>query len=164
MNEFIWTEVRERLNHDILRNQVLTELAAIKTAPQGSASPRLIGWLRQVGEYREFFAAAVETLDAGRLMETEVFSGWTTELKTVCRPIFKELFLTVHSICDRVADLHTRLADCEESARAFLQLVPQNRTPDRVVELERQFSVLSRGISELPRPVWAGASKSGEEH
>jgi hypothetical protein len=102
-------------------------------------------------------------LDAGVIVNTALFSCWPMELKTACCPIFKELFLSMHAIRERVTNLHIRLADCESGARDFLQLRPQDRTMDQIVELERRFSDLSRGISDLPRPVWAGDRKSGEE-
>lgn len=158
MRKSTWTDERARLNHDILRNQVLTELAAIQAAPESVTPHRLIGWTKQGEAYRRFFDATINALDPSDLLDSEVFRCWTHEQREHWKPIFREIFMADNRIPECVAELHRLLVVCEERGRSILALDAHARTGEMLTELEKEFLLLSRHISALPRQIGTKAS------
>ena len=146
-NAIEWTRHRARLNHDVLCNMVLVELAA---ARPGRELPRLSQWLDGIGDYRALFRATTAALDAGLLLDRPLFACWTAEMRQVFKPVFRELYLRDHQVRECAGRLLALLAECEVAARAALAEDADSAALQRAEILLRE---LSNGIAQLPDPM-----------
>ena len=142
-----WAKRRASLNHDVLCNMVLVELAA---ARPGSDLPRLTQWLGAVGDYYALFRAAPEVIDASLLLDRPMFACWPAETREAVRPLFRELYLRDHSVREKTERLLSLLSECEAAAKTALAPDANTASIHRAESLLRE---LSQGISQLPDPV-----------
>lgn len=153
MDANLWTSERARLNHDILCNQVLTEIASARVDPCEASLLRLTTWLRQAFAYRSFIDGTVDALDGAAFVDDRLFICWSIEQRSLFRGVFRRVFSLVNRVPERVRELHLLLSQCEEAAKDFLNMPKSQRTGAKVDALERSFERLSRAISDLPRPI-----------
>ena len=146
-NTISWARRRASLNHDVLCNMVLVELAA---ARPGSDLTRLAQWLNAVSDYSAFLQAAPDVLDASLLLDRPLFACWSAENREAVRPLFRELYLRDHSVREKTERLLSLLAECEAAAKAALAPDANTASIHRAECLLRE---LSQGISQLPDPV-----------
>lgn len=155
MNAVEWTSLRARLNHDVLRNQVLTEIAAIRSAPEEVEPYRLTNWLSQTDSYLRLLQEAPRALNPGILVESYFFAHWPEAWKRDAAVIFRDLFWHAYSIEKRLHDLNTQLDLCHITVDKFLRSDRSRRTKECVLAVEAHLSAFSKCLSELPRPTWA---------
>ena len=146
-NTISWARKRASLNHDVLCNMVLVELAAARLDGE---LPRLSQWLDAVDDYRSLFRAAPEALDASLLLDRPLFACWPAETREVVRPLFRELYFRDHSVRERVERLLALLAECATAAKAALG---PNAGAIDIKRAETLLRELSQGISRFPDPV-----------
>jgi hypothetical protein len=160
MKATAWQTLRERLNHDILQNQVLTELEALHRNWREIRPRRLRSWLQQSQEYRELIDTAVNALDPGALLDAPIFECWPPSLRLQMHQLLRDVYFVHHKLAERTEDLHIVLCKCVTLAQEFLSMAPEQRTLDMVAAIENDMLSLSRGISNLPRPVWIAGSET----
>ena len=148
-----WQSQRALLNHDILCNQLRTELVALRVAPQSPAVVRLKMWPRQADEYRKFFDLAIDALSPQQVLNSPIFATWDETRKDDLGPIVHEVFLALSNIAAEVQELHESLSCSVGAVEAFLAIRPTERTPERVAKLQELLDSLSQDISALPREI-----------
>lgn len=146
-NTISWARKRASLNHDVLCNMVLVELAAARS---GGDLPRLSQWLGAVDDYRALFRAAPAVLDASLLLDRPLFACWSPQMRDTIRPVFRELYLQDHSVRERTERLLVLLSECEAATKAALV---SNAVYDDLKHVETLLRELSQGISQYPDPV-----------
>ena len=148
-----WLEVRELLNHDILCNQVRSELAALQSAQHDHRIVRLKHWPEREPEYRRWLDATFEALSPAHLLDSSVFSCWSEDMRSKFRPAVHQLFLATTSLGAQVRKLHELLGLSVKGVREFVAAAPPERTADKLSALEALLAALSAAISALPRSV-----------
>jgi hypothetical protein len=144
-----WLDRRAVLNHDVLANQVATELAML--AQQTDANPvRLMQWLRREPEYAALLRDAADVLDPAHLVDLPQFDVWTDERRSAMRMMVSERFQRTSAVSETLQSLEALLRRCVVSATAFLAMPPKSRTASTVAEMQSNFEQLSEGISSLP--------------
>lgn len=153
MTTTAWSSERARLNHDVLCNQVLTELVSVRSAPRTVAPLRLAMWLRQVPAYKLLVSEAEDALDGGRIVDARMFDCWERERRELFRGVFRRVFSSANRIPELVGVISDLIVGCEKMAFAFLNTPIYDRSVADAVALESGMQHLSRAISALPRPV-----------
>jgi len=147
-----WQTDRERLNHDILCNQLRTELLRLCRNPHSEAVVRLASWPSHKDEYLALFDHAAEALSPRYLMELDLFNCWTREQKQYFGEKFHELFLITSNIETKTTHLKSLLSDCIDTLHRFLAVPSEQRTVQMVKEIQQKLDYFSEKISELPTP------------
>jgi hypothetical protein len=146
-----WQARREKLNHDILCNQVLNEVASLHFEP-ASEVHRLQLWPRHAEAYRELFKDAPVALSAKRLLELPCFDCWSQEYNDYLGMIFHAVFLLESGIEKKLDSLRALFEKSLRKTNNFISLHPDKRTGEMVDDLQQTLTALSAGISALPIP------------
>jgi len=148
-----WLAQRGLLNHDILCNQLLVELAAAKKDPQDHPLMRLTLWVRREAEYRTWLSSTVEVLSLAHVLDSPLFETWNQHTKTVFRPIFHGMFLAVSGIHKRVDELNRLLTEALSQGNCLLQIPQEMRTEQDFVRVHERLEQFSSAISSLPKEI-----------
>lgn len=147
-----WQSQREKLNHDILCNQLRNELGTLRRDPRGNSLHRLELWPEHAKEYRQLFDSAAEALSTIRLLELPEFDCWTNEKKNCFKPVFHKIFLINSGIELKVERLNEMLNEVLTIIKKFLETPVDKRTEEMVLEMQEILDHFSAKISELPAP------------
>lgn len=147
-----WQSLRERLNHDILCNQLRNELEVLRRHPGGSSLHRLEMWSKRAGEYRLLFSLSTEELSPLKLLDIDAFKCWSEEQQAIYGPVLHRMFLVNSGLEKKLETLNSLLDESLRSVRRFLDTPREKRTEEMVIQIQEKVEQLSAKISELPAP------------
>jgi hypothetical protein len=146
-----WQSRREKLNHDILCNQLLNEVVTLQQQPASDVC-RLHLWPQHAESYRKLLNDAADALSAKRLLELPCFECWSQDYKDYFGMIFHAVFLLESGIDKKLDDVRFLFEAALQQTNIFMSVAPEKRTAEMVIDLQQKLSALSAGISSLPIP------------
>lgn len=146
-----WQSCREKLNHDILCNQVRNEVVTLRQ-DLTFKTHRLELWPQHAEAYRNLFENAATALSPQKLIELRCFDCWPQEYKDYFGDLFHAIFLLETEVEKEVEDLSSIFETALSEIKSFIAMPPEERTQESVLKLQQMLEALSVAISALPMP------------
>jgi len=154
-----WSEERGYLNHDILSNNVLTELFASKSGLNAETQlPRLRLWLNSKKDFIDFIESTENATSPSWIIDEHYFNSWSDNQKTKYKTKFHELFLFNTGLIDKVKEAKMILERAHVLSEDLLRLVDDNASSEVIDSglgnIINELQKLSEKISSFPRNSW----------
>lgn len=152
MTKSDWQSLREKLNHDILCNQVRIEIQMLRQNP--SHEPVRLEWFckRHADTFRGLLEDAPDALSTKKLVGLPCFNCWPQEYKSYFANLFHSIFLLETDLNNKMNNLNQLLENALKNSWVFLETKPAERTEAMVINLQEILDKLSLAISKLPKP------------
>jgi len=145
-----WEDTRARLNHDILRNQVLNEVMALENDPAREC-PRLGMWLKYQDAYEKMLDDTESETGYAGILKSELFDCYDDEMRAKVSEMLEQLFLCKTNVREKVVTCRKTLEEALQATKRVLATGPEERTVSDVRNLSELLHQLSNQISALPR-------------
>lgn len=146
-----WADNKARLSHDVLSNQIETELMALESEPSRDC-PRLIQFVSRETEFKRLLQEAPDALSTRFIIDWPIFDVWEPDFRSYMRQIANALFHTTSGVPEKAKEVDRILDNCIVAVKKFINIQNEQKSVAQVKELRSLIEQLRKGISSLPYP------------